>query len=503
MEKYIYFMTSQEQWLELAEDLYEKKIAKPILWLGDDRHFEKAKNTFGDDAVRMLDFVHRPYLLESIEYNGEFESFFSSSNYIRAKDLCLKMMDRLDKNLSFGRLDREAYFHNLTLWTLKRLYNSLPDVFLAVENPHSHTQYLIYEICLYLKIPTFKFNNWMPVPLMFLENMSTGNLIKKPLNQETSKYDKIIDVLIEDFVNNLILEKENAKLPHMKILKKENLKYSKIKTFIKQDIVDELKDIKHNSEFIIKPKYNPINPSRLFYITRLKIRNKRKKNLLKALKENVQKMDYNKKYVYFPLHYEPERTTNPDGGVFQDQLLAIIKLRKLVPDNIAIIVKEHPSQFIYAEPGSRGRSPLFYKLIKNIKELKFISLNENSIKLILNSEMVASVTGSVCIESAILGKKAITFGKTWYSNCPNTIKWSDDLNYNEILKSNIKNNQEILTFLKKLKNNFSFIAIQNVGKKEAFKEIINQDFYVSQRKSLLNIISNFFKEKTYLIREDK
>ena len=39
--------------------------------------------------------------------------------------------------------------------------------------------------------------------------------------------------------------------------------------------------------------------------------------------------------------------------------------------------------------------------------------------------------------------------------------------------------------------------------KEAFKEIINQDFYVSQRKSLLNIISNFFKEKTYLIREDK
>ena len=114
--------------------------------------------------------------------------------------------------------------------------------------------------------------------------------------------------------------------------------------------------------------------------------------------------------------------------------------------------------------------------------------------------MVASVTGSVCIESAILGKKAVIFGKAWYSNCPNTIKWSDNLNYNEILKSKIKNSQEILTFLTKLKNDFSFIAIQNVGKKEVFKEIISEDFQVSQRKILLNIISNFFKEKTYLIR---
>ena len=44
------------------------------------------------------------------------------------------------------------------------------------------------------------------------------------------------------------------------------------------------------------------------------------------------------KYIYFALHYEPERTTNPDGGEFHDQAIAIAKLRELVPDNIDIFL---------------------------------------------------------------------------------------------------------------------------------------------------------------------
>ena len=46
---------------------------------------------------------------------------FLSENYRRAKDRCLKMMDRLDLYGSFNRLDRDVIFNKLAMWTLKNL----------------------------------------------------------------------------------------------------------------------------------------------------------------------------------------------------------------------------------------------------------------------------------------------------------------------------------------------------------------------------------------------
>ena len=109
-------MTSQPQWLEAAIKLFKNNIAEPVIWLGDDRHYDKAKEIFGENVVQMLQFVHRPYTLKKINYSGENIEFFNSRNYIRAKDNCLKMMDRLDLYGSFNRPDREVYFHNLIIW---------------------------------------------------------------------------------------------------------------------------------------------------------------------------------------------------------------------------------------------------------------------------------------------------------------------------------------------------------------------------------------------------
>ena len=68
--------------------------------------------------------------------------------------------------------------------------------------------------------------------------------------------------------------------------------------------------------------------------------------------KNIKTFSYDYDYVYFPLHYEPERTTNPDGGIFHDQFIALCNLRKLVPENIKILIKEHQSQFFLSK-GSR------------------------------------------------------------------------------------------------------------------------------------------------------
>ena len=99
----------------------------------------------------------------------------------------------------------------------------------------------------------------------------------------------------------------------------------------------------------------------------MKYINKRRQNILKELKKyTYNKFSLEDDFIYYGLHYEPERSTLPDGGDFHDQLIAILKLRELVPNEIKIYIKEHPSVFVKSIWGYRGRSPLLYRLINEM-----------------------------------------------------------------------------------------------------------------------------------------
>ena len=59
--------------------------------------------------------------------------------------------------------------------------------------------------------------------------------------------------------------------------------------------------------------------------------------------------------MYISLHFEPETS---DGGDFHDQLLAILKI-KFIPENITIVVKEHPSTYLLGNKGVNGKTLYF------------------------------------------------------------------------------------------------------------------------------------------------
>ena len=492
-------MTNQPHWFKVAKKLYSNNIAKPILWLGDDIHYDKAKLEFGDDAVvKMQDFVHRPYKFKEINYSGNDSDFLVSENYIRAKDKCLKMMDRLDLNSSFNRLDKEVYFHNIILWALNKFNNNKPDVLIVVENPHSHAQYIIYEICKFYEIPIFKFNSWMPAPLVFLKKDDSEYIIPKPKKYINSKYDLLINNDINKFIDDIIYKRENFEMFYMKIQKKNRIISSRIKSYITDGWKNDFNDIKHNSYMLINSLYNPINPYRFNFFIRKYIRLKRVTNLRKNEKKAISHISIDKQFVYFPLHFEPERTTNPDGGIFHDQFIALIKLRDFVPKNIDIIVKEHPSQFFMADKGSKGRSPLFYNLIKNIRGVKLIDSNYNSIELIIKSNFLATISGSVALEGALLGKKAIIFGDTWFNNCPNIFSWNNGINYSSFIDKELLNHHHIKVFLQNLMKGYSIPSFQNLTKRTYFKKFNNMEFDYNQTKNLYYLLEDFFLGKLFL-----
>src|SRR5690606_32290981 len=46
------------------------------------------------------------------------------------------------------------------------------------------------------------------------------------------------------------------------------------------------------------------------------------------------------KFVYFPLHLQPEMTTSALGGIFEDQIFALSCLSSKIPVDWCILVKE-------------------------------------------------------------------------------------------------------------------------------------------------------------------
>ena len=107
MIKYIFLGSPyHSSWLNVTKKLFLEKIAKPVIFVGHDRHYIEAKNFFGENVFEDFKIRHRSYEIIETDYKGENIDFFESKNYLRAKDICLKMMDRLDIYGMFNRIDR-------------------------------------------------------------------------------------------------------------------------------------------------------------------------------------------------------------------------------------------------------------------------------------------------------------------------------------------------------------------------------------------------------------
>ena len=100
-----------------------------------------------------------------------------------------------------------------------------------------------------------------------------------------------------------------------------------------------------------------------------------------------------------------------------------------MPPDIAICVKEHPSQFNARMIGHQGRTARFYKAATAISGVKLVAETVSSAKLILNAQAVATISGTVALEAAILGKRGLVFGGVWIDGCPNLLRFTRDLSW--------------------------------------------------------------------------
>lgn len=159
-------------------------------------------------------------------------------------------------------------------------------------------------------------------------------------------------------------------------------------------------------------------------------------------KKYYNKADYTKKYVYFPLHFQPEASTIVCAAKYEKQLYYIDSWAKSLPSDTILYVKEH-----YAVLGHRELS--FYKELRKYPNVVLIDPFESSRTLIKYAYAVTTLTGTAGWEAMLLRKPVFLGGNIFFDMAPGVVK-VDDIYQNFVNKMNAweePTRQEVLTYL--------------------------------------------------------
>lgn len=141
-----------------------------------------------------------------------------------------------------------------------------------------------------------------------------------------------------------------------------------------------------------------------------------KRNLYNTYKSLTKTPNLQENYVVFFFHFQPERTSMPEAGLFSNHWLMIRMISETLPKGWKLLIKEHPSTFTgYFD--MRYRNNKFYRNISKLHNAELVGLEYNTFNLIDNSRAVVSATGTPGIQAVMRGKPAIIYGSAPYKRC--------------------------------------------------------------------------------------
>jgi hypothetical protein len=148
------------------------------------------------------------------------------------------------------------------------------------------------------------------------------------------------------------------------------------------------------------------------------------------------------KFVYVPMHFQPEMTTAPQGGVYGDQALALESLSACMPDNMHIVAKENPMQ------GGYNREVTFTDRLRQLDKVTVVHPSMASAVLEEKCAAVATITGTAGWEAIRDARPCIVFGHAWYLDCPGVHKFEPGMDLNNVI-ANPPRRETSETFLRR------------------------------------------------------
>lgn len=123
------------------------------------------------------------------------------------------------------------------------------------------------------------------------------------------------------------------------------------------------------------------------------------------------------RYVYMPLHCQPEASVDVLGGFYSDQLWLVRAVSRALPAGIILAVKEHPH-------GVGCRPAKFFRELRRLPNVVCVSPYADGRQLTANASAVVSVSGTACYEAALAGVGSVVFTDVFFGQLPAVVRCS-------------------------------------------------------------------------------
>lgn len=313
---------------------------------------------------------------------------------------------------------------------------------IVYDTPHSFHSHIFYELCKLKKVKLIKMEYHFLTDYSMILNQDNWPMIPEDYLKEDS---------LEEIGKRIPHELKKSLFENSKYLK--NYKKNESKKVIKQSLFSSLKLYLRYLDKTIKNIIMGIFPfffkKEILHFSslngiknRLRYRLILNKQLLKLIKLNVhynkianRELSLDENYIFVGLHMQPEKTSQPMGGEYDNQLMMIKILSDSVPEGWKVYVKEHPNQFnVKKVPNRHYRDKLFYQCLSKLKNIELVPLEIDSEDLIQNSKMVSTLTGTLGWEAITKNIPALVFGNTYYMACRASRKISSMRSSKEAIK---------------------------------------------------------------------
>ena len=391
--------------------------------------FKRTQFHSHDDAINLIP----PPEIDEAEFSPPGEDLIRNLYEIES---ILATMKKFYKKSS-SMLAKKHLFHRLIRYWHGVIKKFNPEIIFFSGYPHTVFDYTIYSLAKFLKIKTILFAN-------------TGI---------AGRY-----LLISDFKESCVALREEYLKNKDKQFKVEDLSEDMRQFYkwhldytvgeVQPELKQALKNFTGANKLLLKSKVLIKSFYDLSFFKKIAgyVAKEIGSNLKKEYEALQAAPDYDKKYVYLPLSYQPECSSSPLGGVFVDQILMIKILSYCLPKDWLIYVKEHPMQWAignlaYFDFRYKG----YYEEIAKIKNVKIVPIGTNSHKLIVNSKAVGTVSGTAGMEALWRLKPVLLFGNITYQDCPGVFKVKNSEACREAIEKILLgfkiSQQEIINFL--------------------------------------------------------
>jgi len=427
MNKVLYAACSIPAWVDMAEQLKRENGWIPCYWIGRSRVESMVRSYFPDvvfhdhlQAVKgQLPAEGRSLHLPALDSKLLIDLAYHEV-------IALNMMDRLDViGLTFQ--ERRRFYHwSLRYWSAV-LDHFQPDIYFNPSTPHQVYDYVLYILCRRRGIKTILFSDPFAINFLYpMEDFKAGSprILK-------SYQDKIA----QGIPSTVVLSEGTESRLQALLGKYEAARHASVGNLLDQDRTRPsfVLDLAKHALFYIKyaiqvlkgnlsvkdfrASETALHELRLLFHRDIGSRLWTRR-LKRYYRSRAHPVDTNCSYIYVALHFQPELSTSPEGGMFVDQFLMVNLLSKAAPPDWLIYVKEHPVQFTSLWGANKSaRSLDFYSDLESLPNVRLVSLESSPFELIDNAKAVASISGTSCWEAVLRGVPALVFGHTWYNGC--------------------------------------------------------------------------------------